>query len=195
MFFNGLFGPTSLGFTLLELLIVIAIILVLISIALPNFLVVQTRAKVCRARAELRTACVAIESYQADWKDYPIYDGVEKSLPKPVPNDGGPHFLPYNLTTPVSYLEVVFEEIFHQQNQYGNTGMDPLPVHPFKYFTKELNPKFVAKREQAVFGKTPTAREYVVWAVGPCNDCNKGLLAYNPTNGTDSTGDLMRWGP
>ena len=183
------------GFTLLELLIVIAIILVLISIALPNFVTVQMRAKVCRTQAELRTACMAIESYQSDWRDYPIYNGVEKTLPKPVPNDGGPHFLPYNLTTPISYLEVVFEEIFHQQNQYGNTGMDPLPSHPFKYFTKELSPKFFAMREQANFGKPDSPHEYLLWAVGPCDNCNMGLLAYSPTNGADSNGDLMRWGP
>lgn len=188
-------NPSTRGFTLIELLIVIAIILILISIALPNFISVQIRAKVCRAQAELRTACFAIESYQADWKDYPIYNGVEKTLPKPVPNDGGPHFLPYNLTTPVRYLESIFEEIFRQQNQYGATGMDPLPVHPFKYFNKDLSPNFVGKREQAIFGKSSTPHQYVVWAVGPCNTCNKGLLAYNPTNGTDSQGDLMRWGP
>ena len=42
------------GFTLIELLIVIAIILILIAIALPNFLEAQERARVTRAKAELR---------------------------------------------------------------------------------------------------------------------------------------------
>ena len=40
------------GLTPIELLIVIAIILILIAIALPNFLNAQVRAKIVRARSE-----------------------------------------------------------------------------------------------------------------------------------------------
>ncbi|MCG3199694.1 MAG: prepilin-type N-terminal cleavage/methylation domain-containing protein [Candidatus Omnitrophica bacterium] len=43
------------AFTLIELLIVIAIILILIAIALPNFLEAQERARITKAKAVLRT--------------------------------------------------------------------------------------------------------------------------------------------
>jgi prepilin-type N-terminal cleavage/methylation domain-containing protein len=55
------------GFTLIELLIVIAIILILISIALPNFLEAQERARVTRAKAQLRTMETAIHMHVLDF--------------------------------------------------------------------------------------------------------------------------------
>lgn len=53
----------SSGFTLIELLIVIAIILILIAIALPNFLEAQERARVTRAKGNLRSMETAVMSY------------------------------------------------------------------------------------------------------------------------------------
>ena len=54
------------GFTLIELLVVVAIISILASIALPNFLEAQTRSKVARVKADLRTLAGAIEMYITD---------------------------------------------------------------------------------------------------------------------------------
>ena len=54
------------GFTLIELLIVVAIIAMLAAIAVPNFLEAQARAKVARAKADLRTIATALESYSVD---------------------------------------------------------------------------------------------------------------------------------
>jgi prepilin-type N-terminal cleavage/methylation domain-containing protein len=56
----------KLGFTLIELLIVVAIIAILAAIAIPNFLAAQTRAKVSRAKGEMRTLATALESYYVD---------------------------------------------------------------------------------------------------------------------------------
>ncbi len=59
------------AFTLIELLIVVAIIAILAAIAVPNFLEAQTRSKVSRASSDMRTMATALESYRVDHHAYP----------------------------------------------------------------------------------------------------------------------------
>ena len=59
------------SFTLIELLIVVAIIAILAAIAVPNFLEAQTRAKVARVKNDLRSVATAIEAYRVDTNKYP----------------------------------------------------------------------------------------------------------------------------
>lgn len=84
------------GFTLIELLIVVAIIAILAAIAVPNFLEAQTRSKVSRARADLRTIATALESYAVDYNRYPStpFFGTSGVL-RVVPN---------LLSTPIAYI-------------------------------------------------------------------------------------------
>ncbi|MEN6627051.1 MAG: prepilin-type N-terminal cleavage/methylation domain-containing protein [Candidatus Sumerlaeia bacterium] len=80
------------AFTLIELLIVVAIIAILAAIAVPNFMEAQVRAKVSRARGDLRTIALAVESYSVDNSGaYPLNDGVY-------------NVVPIRLTTPIAYL-------------------------------------------------------------------------------------------
>jgi len=65
----------SASFTLIELLIVVAIIAILALIAVPNFLEAQTRAKVSRVKADLRTLATALEAYYVDWNSYSYRNG------------------------------------------------------------------------------------------------------------------------
>ena len=92
------------GFTLIELLIVVAIIAILAAIAVPNFLEAQVRSKVSRAKADIRTAATALESYSVDHNCYP-YDGYRTA------GNWAPRFnywyLPSTLSSPISYITSV----------------------------------------------------------------------------------------
>jgi len=74
------------GFTLIELLIVVAIIAILAAIAVPNFIEAQSRAKISRAKADMRSLATAIESYAVDNNQYPVLvnSGVPKVVRVPV---------------------------------------------------------------------------------------------------------------
>jgi type II secretion system protein G len=81
------------GFTLIELVIVVAIIALLAAIAIPNFLEAQTRAKVSRAKADLRTIAIGLELYVTDFGVYPPNDGAFAYAVTPI-----------YITTPVAYV-------------------------------------------------------------------------------------------
>lgn len=81
----------TLAFTLIELLIVVAIIAILAAIAVPNFLEAQTRSKVSRTKADMRSVATGLEAYAADYNHYPL-------------NDGCYNVLPNQISTPVAYL-------------------------------------------------------------------------------------------
>ena len=59
------------GFTLIELLIVIAIIAILATIAVPNFLEAQVRAKVSRAMSDMRAIETGLTAFYMDNHDFP----------------------------------------------------------------------------------------------------------------------------
>jgi prepilin-type N-terminal cleavage/methylation domain-containing protein len=59
------------AFTLIELLIVVAIIAILAAIAIPNFLEAQTRSKVARTKADMRSLKLSLEAYRVDNNTYP----------------------------------------------------------------------------------------------------------------------------
>jgi prepilin-type N-terminal cleavage/methylation domain-containing protein len=60
------------GFTIVELLIVIAMILILAGLLLAASGYVQTKAKRSRAEAEIAAISAALENYKADFGIYPI---------------------------------------------------------------------------------------------------------------------------
>ncbi len=64
----------TLAFTLIELLIVVAIIGILAAIAVPNFLNARTRAQLTRVEADLKSLSTALSLYRMDNID-PPYDG------------------------------------------------------------------------------------------------------------------------
>lgn len=77
------------AFTLIELLIVIAVISILIGIALPRFRGMQIEGNIVKAKAELRTLQTAVESYYIHNNNtYPATGStaLETALASAIPN-------------------------------------------------------------------------------------------------------------
>ncbi|MEM3423917.1 MAG: prepilin-type N-terminal cleavage/methylation domain-containing protein [Nitrososphaeria archaeon] len=64
------------GFTLIELMIVIAIIILLVAIAIPNYTKMQDRARISAVSSDLKSIATAIEAFYADWGKYPGQGGT-----------------------------------------------------------------------------------------------------------------------
>ena len=67
------------GFTLIELMIVVAIIGILAAIAIPNFVKFQCRSKQSEAKGNLKAIYVAEESYRAERDVYAAITAVQAS--------------------------------------------------------------------------------------------------------------------
>ncbi len=117
--------PTIRAFTLIELLIVVAIIAILAAIAVPNFLEAQVRSKVSRAQSDMRSMAAGLESYYVDSNQYPAMtldyvqsvDAQYYASP-PVAGRFARTFRTRSgsslgtLTTPVAYLTSHFPDVF-----------------------------------------------------------------------------------
>ena len=92
------------GFTLIELLIVVAIIAILAAIAVPNFLEAQTRAKISRVKADMRSLATGLESYRVDNNAYVVGNtfGVAGA------NNGSQIQVLERLSTPIAYITTAF---------------------------------------------------------------------------------------
>ncbi len=97
------------GFTLLEILVVISLILIIAGIALPKFIGVADEGKKAKAAAELKTLQTATESYllnasstvPADFADLEIK--LEAATPRLV-GDVSKFYDPFGATSTTNYL-------------------------------------------------------------------------------------------
>jgi type II secretion system protein G len=167
------------GFTLIELLIVVAIIAILAAIAIPNFLEAQTRSKVARVKADIRTVATGLESYRVDNNRYPL-DTRDSG-----PDDGGIDFTFWfatPMTTPIAYLTSYPKDPFWTMGpdkyfQYGATKS--------KWIVASVGPDLDSPdrgdiKERLDFPET--LYDFTLLE----------LKFYDPTNGTISDGDVVR---
>jgi prepilin-type N-terminal cleavage/methylation domain-containing protein len=200
------------GFTLIELLIVVAIIAILAAIAVPNFLEAQTRAKISRVKADLRTIATGVESYLVDhniypsnWSNVAAWDLV-------------------GITTPIAYLTSIPSRdpfidlglehpIFENGVPTGNQVGSYLYVAMFTIGDRDDHNTW-AEWVGPGSGWQWLRMGYILESWGP--DRMHGDTAwsvwwdldwpvptrpyagidsiYDPTNGTNSTGDVSRYG-
>jgi len=197
-------GQTRLGgFTLIELLIVVAIIAILALIAVPNFLEAQTRAKVSRCQADMRSLATALESYYTDNNAYPysMEGDWPPNLPRYSPYEGLTH-----LTSPISYMSSIPQDPFMSGSPRRLN--DTWTHGGFHYWTKEVRMMWAEKEGWGpdawiwIVGVENAAKEWALLSYGPDRHLNWELkpnerqsTPYDATNGTVSFGDIFRVGP
>ncbi|MBD3267512.1 prepilin-type N-terminal cleavage/methylation domain-containing protein [bacterium] len=186
------------AFTLIELLIVVAIIGILAAIAVPNFLNAQTRAKVARVESDFKALGTALEMYKLD---NGLYISRYHNISWPW------RFAP--LTSPVSYVSKgKWPDPFAPKGWVTPDG-DPInyvyeshgwPESPVNYLPKKLN----QSPHEFLHGKENNY-EWALISSGPDADLNadagaKGqpqdvFFLYDASNGLKSAGDIIRFGP
>ena len=200
------------AFTLIELLIVVAIIAILAAIAVPNFLEAQVRAKASRAKADMRSIATAMESYSVDYNDYPMdfFDWLDAGRLILGNNNWTPLS---QLSTPIAYLSSVPDDPFPERQSGVNNPQSYLPLYHHLWtsgwtdFTRDNNSVWpVPKYEWVLWSYGPdrvNSRGGVSifsWELAleqgpiPTSDSNAGAI-YDSTNGTMSSGDIVRVGP
>jgi len=186
------------AFTLIELLIVVAIIGILAAIAVPNFLNARVRANVARVQGDFEALFTALEMYRLDQGRY-ISRMHNISWPGRF----------YPLTTPIAYIgKGRWPDPFASPAAKAPDG-DPLN---YAYESNcwvetpcaELNNKLLLSPHPFLHDKA-SSYQYALISAGPDQDLQADAGAktqpqdvfflYEASNGTVSNGDILRFGP
>ena len=65
-------------------MIVIAIIIILAAIAIPNYLNMTKRARMSRVAGDFNTIATALEAYRVDWGQYPMGSAIKEEFGKGI---------------------------------------------------------------------------------------------------------------
>ncbi len=172
------------SFTLIELLIVVAIIGILAAIAVPNFLNAQTRAKVARIYGDIKAQGNALEQYRLDNNHYPPSNWAYPRLQR--------------LTSPFAYITTLPYDIFATSTDGANRYMY------FHYVERESEEAWFRSDYHSSLGDRQTSANInlsvpggLAWHIrsyGPNKVLDYGF-PYDMTNGLISLGDIDIWGP
>lgn len=183
------------AFTLIELLIVVAIIGILAAIAVPNFLNAQTRARLARVYGDIDAIEIALHSYRVDNNKFPPSHNGSSFI--------DPHILRFvYLTTPISYLATIPMDVFAKKHGADTGGYNTIGGtyvgDPYRYLEAQFHPTIHQ------FSTTGEYNRYVylISGRGPDGLMNWQMsprlpdaLEYNSSNGLTSWGDINVFGP
>ena len=189
-------APDRYAFTLIELLIVVAIIGILATVAVPNFLNAQTRATVARVLADLKAIDQGLMQYGLDNNNkFPSTGGTAQSVFKPL----------YRLTSPIAYLTTLPQRDPFLPAKQGNErvgGVDEKWFDPFwmvtspdwRWYGQEVP-------EDGRYRVGPLL--YFLASVGPDRVLDPSQypgfthhwVPYSGSNGVRSAGDVFIFGP
>jgi prepilin-type N-terminal cleavage/methylation domain-containing protein len=180
------------GFTMIELTTVGIIILILICIALPNFLEARIRAYVAASHSEMALVAQCLEEYYIAHRAYPP-NRVEKTPDGGLSGDGNPNLRGSALlilTTPTVYLSELVRDQFHAETA-------PRAYYDYINFSDwtggPVSTSFCQSSGSAAYaliGLAPNLKSDTKAASYPPT-----MVLYGPTNGTLSQGDLLLFGP
>jgi len=214
-------APRAGGFTLIELLVAVAIISILASIATPNFVEAQVRAKVARVKADHRSLATAIETYYADNGKYPIRcdnwnnPSMGKVVAPPLlkkvydpdfPNAAvGMHVL----TTPIQYFTSLPPDPFNMPVKAFSTNTNQI-LDTMDYWDPDQSDAWIAVLNSVM--EKGRAKGWILVSVGPDQylgvnpSGNPGnypqenaitayssKFIYDPTNGSVTPGNIYRF--
>lgn len=209
------------AFTLIELLIVVAIIGILAAIAVPNFLNAQLRAKIARTQADMKNTATAVKMLNMDknvllldfWDDdrewgherwREIFNSVGHAPPSKTLENV---FVP--LTTPIAYIASTpvdpFESKFNESIGFGadergktyiyfdNDPADPSDDHGIGLYQTGNS------LAQSLGIQPLKTGEFAMFSIGPDGQIGTQQsqsgdsrgLPYESTNGLNSGGDIV----
>ncbi len=82
----------STGFTLLEIMVVVAIIAIIVGIIAPNFGYARSKAQVAATEAVIKAIATAVEMYYSDYKVFPGTTGWQSVSPAMFGGAGNKYF-------------------------------------------------------------------------------------------------------
>ncbi|MBN2327871.1 MAG: type II secretion system protein GspG [Candidatus Omnitrophica bacterium] len=192
------------AFTLIELLIVVAIIGILAAIAVPNFINAQTRSKVARSQADAQAISTALEMYKLDVNEYPpdarsgLYQHFSLRWGK-EPSSGK------HLTTPVAYMNSIPADPFNSKiawegwTPFGNAkDTDEKTMY---FLNRKYNDGVNSWEPGLPFANLFTSVNWQLYSIGPSMQYGWRaeltacwLMPYSPSNGLMSRGGIWRLG-